>query len=492
MQEKKYTTAVRWAIILPVAALAVLALAAGVFLRTSARLDTPPPGARGAPLAPLDLPASTVAMPVSVPLEAIGGELNRAAPPSISGAQDGPLGSRLNWRVTRSPIAVTGANGALRISGDLNGGLSIESWAGSAQVDLKARYHMDSRPRMLRNWRLDPNLSVELSLDQATHRLFGRIDISLRRTIGPPLERALRAQLERLQTHIAGDDSIERVVRELWTRLCTSVRILSDPEIWLEIRPGGLSAGQVRIDGKAISLPLALQARTMIGTRNTTPRCVFPERLEIGGPEPDEPEAASIELWLPVETGYGELREALERSAVGRSFGDSWPVTLDAARAEARGRSLLLEANFRPQAPEWLSKRGKVSAYLVAEPVLDPEAATITLTRLAIDTASSHAVAAVLGELGERRFLASLGSPPAFDLSEWQEQLRGRANQALADLGLLSASADNVAIAAQLDDLRLVRLEVGPDSVRAVARATGSARITIERLAPIALEQLGS
>ena len=483
MHGKKYTTGIRRAIIPVVVALVVLAAAGWAFLRTSARLEIPPPAAREAPLAPLDLPASTLAIPVSVPLEAIGGELNRTAPPSVAGAQDGPLGSRLNWRVARSPIAVSGVDDALRISGDLNGNLSIESWAGSAQVDLKARYHMDSRPRMLRNWRLDPNLSAELSLDQATHRLFGRIDISLRGTIGPPLERALQVQLGRLQEHIARDDSIERVARELWTRLCTSVRILPEPEIWLEIRPGGLRAGQVRIGAQAASLALALQARTAIGTRETTPQCAFPKRLEIGSAEPKN---ASIALWLPVEASYGVLQDMLERSAVRHTFGDAWPFKVDAARLNPHGRSLLLEADFRAQSPDWLSKRGKVSAFLVAEPVLDPEAATITLAGLSLDTASNHAAAAVLGEVAERRFLAALEHPAAFDLSEWQEQLRQRANEALAKL--MNASSDNMALSARLDDLRLARLDVGPDSIRAVGHARGTARVTIETLSLITPE----
>ena len=486
MHGKKYTTGLRWAVILAVAALAVLAAAAWFFLRTSARLEIPPPAARGTPLAPLDLPASTFAIPVSVPLDAIGAELNRAAPPSVAGALDGPLASRLNWSVTRSPIALTGQDGTLRISGNLNGNVRIESWAGSAQVDLRARYRMDSRPRMQQNWRLDPDLSMQLSLDQATHRLFGRFDISLRSTVGPPLERAVQAQLDRLQRHIAGDDSIERVARELWTRLCTSVRIAAQPEVWLEIRPGGLSAGQVRIGAKAVSLQLGLRARAMIGTRETAPQCVFPGRLEVGGDGPED--ASAIALWLPVEAGYGELQEVLEQRAVGRSFGEAWPVTVDAARLMPLGRSLLLKADFRPQSPEWLSRRGKVSAYLAAEPVLDPEAATVTLDGLSIDTASSHAVAAALGELGERRFLASLGNPPVFDLSDWQEQLRRRANEALANL--LSASSGNVAVAvaAQLDDLRLARLDIGPDSLRAVGHARGTAQVTIQKLSLITPE----
>ena len=187
-----------------------------------------------------------------------------------------------------------------------------------------------------------------------------------------------------------------------------------------------------------------------------------------------------------MEASYGELREVLGKSAVGRSFGETWLVTVDAARLTPHGGALLLEADFRPQSPDWLSRRGTVSAFLAAEPILDPEAATVTLAGLSIDTASGHAVAAVLGELGERRFLASLGNPPVFDLSEWQAQLRRRANDALANL--LSASSNNVAVAAQLDDLRLARLDVGPDSIRAVGHARGTARVTIQKLSLITPE----
>ena len=481
MHARNYSKRRRIAWIAVVAALAVLVAAAWALLRNHARLELPAPApgeAQLAPLSPLDLPPSVFSIPVAVTLDAIRGGLNRAVPQTVSGAQDAALGSELRWTVTRSPIAVAGQDGALRMGGSLEGDVLIDTLAGSAQVGLRGRYRIDSRPKMQPNWRLNPGLTMDFSLDQARHRLLGLFDISLRGTVGAQLDRALQAQLDRLQRHVAGDDSIEQAARELWKRLCASVRISASPEIWLEITPGSLGAGPVRVDAEAVSLQLALHARAMIGMRETNPQCVFPERLEIGGGEPD---GASIAFWLPAEAGYGRLQEAIDRSAVGLSFGDAQSLVIEAARLAPHGRSLLLEVDFGAQAPGWFSGRRRVSAYLAAEPVLDPQAATITLAGVAIDTASSHIGAAVLGELAERRFLASLGNPPVLDLSEWQEQLLRRANEALA--GLLSASSENVAIAAQLDGLRLERLDVGPHSMRAVAHATGTARVSIKELA---------
>ena len=484
MHEKNYSKSLRIALIAVIVAL-VLVAAAWVFLRNQARLELPAPAARAAPLAPLDLPPSTFAIPVAVSLDAIRGGLNRAVRQSVSGEQEAALGSRLRWSVTRSPIGVAARNGALRIGGNLEGDLRIETLAGSATVDLRGRYHIDSRPAMQPNWRLNPNLAMDFSLDQARHRLFGRFDISLRGTVGAQLERILRGQLDRLQRHVANDDSIEQVVRALWARLCTSVPIYASPDIWLEIRPAGLGAGQILVGAEAVSLQLALHARALIGTRETQPRCPFPERLDIGGAGPA---AGAIDLWLPVEAGYRQLQQALNRSVVGFSFNDEQSLTIEAARLAPFGRALLIEADFRTRAPDWLTGSRRISAYLVAEPVLDPEAATITLANVSLDTASSHPAAAVLGELAERRFRAMLKSAGAIDLAEWQELLRQRANEALAGLLGNSPALEDAAIAAQLDGLRLVRLDVGPESVRAVAHATGTAGVTINKLALTAPE----
>ena len=479
MHKTNYSKRLRIALIGVIVALAALAAAAWVFLRSQARLELPAPAPRAAPLAPLELPPSTIAFPVAVTLDAIRGGLNRAVRQTVTGDQQAALGSRLRWTVSRSPIGVAGHNGALRIGGSLEGDVRIETIAGSATVDLRGRYHIDSRPKIQPNWRLDPNLTMEFSLDQARHRLFGRFNISLRSTVGAQLDRAVQEQLQRLQRHVANDDSIERLVRELWTRLCTSVPVFAGPEVWLEIRPAGLGAGQIRVGAEAVSLQLALHARAVIGMRETQPQCAFPERLEIGHAGPA---AGSVELWLPVQAGYRQLQEALDRNVAGFAFGNEQDVTIDFARLAPHGRALLLEADFGTGAPDWLPGRRRVSAYLAAEPVLDPEAATITLANVSLDTASSHPAAAVLGELAERRFRAVLESAGAIDLAEWQELLRQRANEALAGLLVNSPALEDAAIAAQLNGLRLVRLDVGPASVRAVAHATGTAQITIQNL----------
>ena len=484
MHNRNYSKSLRIALIAVIVALALVA-AAWVFLRNQARLELPAPPARAAPLAPLDLPPSTFAIPVAVSLDAIRGGLNQAVQQTVSGEQEAALGSRLRWSVTRSPIGVAARNGALRIGGNLEGDLRIETLAGSATVDLRGRYHIDSRPAMQPNWRLNPNLTMDFSLDQARHRLFGRFDISLRGTVGAQLEHMLRAQLDRLQRHVANDGSIEQVVRALWARLCSSVPIAASPGIWLEIRPAGLGAGQIRIDSEAISLHMALRARALIGTRETQPRCAFPERLDIGGAGPA---AGAIELWLPVEAGYRQLQQALNRSVAGFSFDDAQSLTIEAARLAPFGRALLIEADFRTRTPSWLAGRRRISAYLVAEPVLDPEAATISLANVALDTAASHPAAAVAGEIAERRLLAVLEGAGAIELAEWQELLLRQANEALAGLLSESPALEDVAIAAQLDGLRLVRLDVGPDRMRAVAHATGTARVTIEKLALTAPE----
>lgn len=484
MHPKKYTTRFRLAVFGVVLALALLAAAAVlVFLAGHATLDPPPPAADPPPLAPLEMQPSRLVVPVSIPLATIGGKLNQVAPRNLRGTAEIVRNAEASWTITRSPIEVAGAENTLRISGALEGDVAIDAWAGSARLDLQARYRIASRPRIRPDWRLTPNLSMELSLDQARHRLFGLFDISLRSTIGPYVDRALRAQQDRLQQHIASDDSIEQAARELWARLCASVPISPDSTTWLEIRPVGISATQVQIDAEDVSLQLALHARTWIATQRTTPQCVFPDQLAVANVLPAP---GSLVLWLPAEAGYGELRKTLGRQAVGLSFGDGLMATVDDVRLRPHGRSILLEVDLWVEAPGWFSGRKKVLSHLVAEPVLDAEAATLTLRNISIDTASSHLVAAALGEAGELRLLAWVRDRAVVDLSALQEQLRQQANEALA--GLLGASPDSMALAAELDDLRLVRLDVGPDSMRAVARAVGTARVPMQKLALITPE----
>src|SRR5262245_47113454 len=156
--------------------------------------------------------SSMVVAPVAIAETAIRDALETQAPRNLTGRKDNPLSQLLSnadigWTVTRSPLSVTGRSDALVVSTVLNGtlhvtgeigniagnlagtmtgalgdlinqnlGQNLQRLTGKAidqRADFRGNVTLTSRPAITANWRLEPNLTAQVALADATMSITG-------------------------------------------------------------------------------------------------------------------------------------------------------------------------------------------------------------------------------------------------------------------------------------------------------------------------------
>ena len=459
-------------------ALAVLG-AWAVFGTPELRLAPPWPATETAPLPPLPAQTSTFNVSVSVPLAAVEDALNEAIPTHESGSRPGPAGTDIEWRIARHPVAVSAADNALRFSGSLSGpvrfvkDLLLDELA--ATFEFQAHYTAEVRPRLREDWRITPGLAVQLTVDQAEYEVLDLFTVSMRGLLQRDIDELVRMEERRLNESIEGDGLIERAARDAWERLCTSVQVAAAPEAWLEVVPTRVRATQPGVEADGVHLHLGLDARTHIRGQATRPACPFPDRLVLEDAQP-----GAFDVWLPIEVDYAALAAVLSKLASGRTFGTGLVATIDAVRIRPHGRALVLQIDLSATVGRWFSRAAAGSLYLLAQPTLDPTGSTITLADVRLDTASRNTLIDALGEAAEPWILDAFADHTVFDVAPAMEQVRQGVNEALASLQ--QRSSDGMTIFAEVDDVSLVQLDLGPEAVRVVAAASGRAHAVVDAL----------
>ena len=170
----------------------------------------PPP-----PLAPVTR-SSTVIAPVAVTLTAIRDAMEKGAPPDLSGKADLPplpfvANIDLAWSVSRGPFTVAGRPEGLAISTSLTGSLRAGGQIGAAasgflgspgdlsdllgslfgdkpapprrqnqperkldeRADVRGSATLTSRPVLLPQWRMEPNLTSQITIADASLSILG-------------------------------------------------------------------------------------------------------------------------------------------------------------------------------------------------------------------------------------------------------------------------------------------------------------------------------
>ena len=204
---------------------------------------TPPP------LAPLPaLPSartSKLVVPVSIPLTAIRDVAERTAPRNFAGKAANPLPQLLQdadiaWTATRGVITASGTqnqlglaapiSGTLAVKGALSGnaktavndalgkllgskaaeqiGVNIKSF--NANADINGTIAMAARPTLTPNWRVEPNLSAQVALNDNSVAVSG-LRVNVPAQVKPMIDKAVNEQLTLLQQRIRNDILIPSV-----------------------------------------------------------------------------------------------------------------------------------------------------------------------------------------------------------------------------------------------------------------------------------------
>ena len=461
-------------------------LAAGIFLSENvSRHDAEKPTIKTPALEPLAEHLSRATIPVSVSIAAVGEALERRTPKQESGSRKNSFGrsfaqSEISWNLNRSRLQVSGQSGALSIATELSGEARATGAIQmarkidfSASGDVVASASLTASPTLETNWRVSPNLSeVKIDIQRADIPIKRVGNLNVRGDILPGVRitaDALRAQLNQ---SVDRSDFFEQAARKGWKRLCGSTPLGEDSGLWLETRPVVARATQVRIGRKDIRTTIGAEVKTRILTEQTQPECPFPRTLLL-----EEPELGDFEIVMPAIIDYETLERTFAEEVVGKSVGKNISITIKAVRIHPYGERLLLGTEVAVEAKALSGTEVKGILYVVAEPELDAETQTITLENVALDVDSQNVLFSMAGKAAEPPLLEAVSKRLPFDLGPKLEELRHEAEDAISAL-----SSENVSVTGEVRQVRITRLDVGPEHLRLVLTAEGRVRARVQAI----------
>ena len=385
------------------------------------------------PLQPL-IGTSTVMAPTAISLGAISEALDARAPKNLSGTPQNPLSKFLSdaqfkFTVTRGPLNVAGQPGALIVTTPLTGtfealgtltgaassgvsavggalgnfiggnvGQQVENLAGKAfdqHTDIQGTVTTTARPTIAPNWRLAPNLAAQVNVVDVVLPI-GGLKLSVGNAVKPVLDKLVHDQTDALEAYLRSDPFIETAARAEWAKLCRAIPLGAGgqgmPNLFLEIRPTRAIAAQPKIDGKAVTLLVGVQAQTRIVPSETKPSCPFPQQLDIV-PQVNE---GTVSIAVPIDIPFTDLSRLLETQVAGKTFPEdgsgAFATKIKQAAISASGDRLLISLVVNVRKRGFFSFFGADAAVNVwGRPVLDTQNQILRFTDVALDVQSNAA-----------------------------------------------------------------------------------------------------
>jgi hypothetical protein len=484
------------------------------------------------PLAPVTR-SSTVIAPVQISLNAIRDALERASPPQLSATPDIPplpfVGTLdLAWSVARGPLSVTGRPEGLTISTALSGSMraagqsagsggglpgsagELSDFIGSLlgggaapprrqnpaqqnqperkleqSASIRGSVTLAARPVLLPQWRLEPNLTSQVTISDASLSIFG-MNLSVPDEVKPLLERSIDEQVSSLEQWLRQDSFLEMAARQEWTKMCRSVPLGAAapdmPDLWLEVRPTRAFAADPHIDQGSVTLTVGVQSDTRIVPNETKPDCPFPEQLEIV----QQAEKGRVHIGVPIDIPFTELNRLIEAQLKGKTFPDdqssAFTATIKSVKMAASGDRLLISVGIRAnETKTWFGFGADAVIHVWGRPVLDPSRQILRLDDIALDVES----AAAFGVLGAAARTAlpylerALAENAVIDLVPLANNARKSIEAAVADF---RKRTDSIRVDAEVLDLRLVGVEFDEKTLRVIGEANGTVRVVVTRL----------
>jgi len=480
------------------------------------------------PLPPMTR-ASYVIAPVAISIDAIQRTLEASAPRQLAGKADNPISGLLSkadigMTINRGNIAVNGKPGELTVLTQLNGTLKITgqlgAQAGNAagnltgtigsllgggalgkdlgkavgdltgrvldqNVALRSQVTVHSRPSITANWRLQPNLSAQVSVGDSAVQIAG-IRINMANEARPLIEREVNNQVGNLEARIRNDPFIERAAREQWTKMCQSIPLgggdTGMPALWLEMRPVRAASAQPRIDAKNITLAIGVSAETRISAQATKPSCPFPSAVELVPPM----ENGKLSIGLPIDVPFTELSKVLNAQLKGHRYPErgNAPVEVEVRGASlaAAGDKLLIALKVKAiEKKSWFGFGASADVNIWGKPVLDPKTQMLRLTEVALDV-DSEAAYGLLGTAARAALpylQQALADNAVINLTPFLADTKKKISAALAHF---RQNREGVEVNAAIDDLRLTGIAFDSTTLRVIAEANGTAKVEVTAL----------
>ena len=463
---------------------------------------------------------SVIVTPAAIALSAIHAALETAAPRNLAGKRDNPLpqllsNAELEWTVIRGPLAIAGRpdalvlstalSGSFRATGQVSGeagnfagaiggllggrlGQGLQNLQGKAldqRADIRGEVTLTAHPSLLPAWRVEPNLSSQIALADASLPIMGA-KLSVSNELKPFLDRAVNEQMAALAARLRDDPSLELAARREWAKMCRAISLGATaagmPNLWLEVRPTRAFAAQPRIDSAALTLTIGVEAQTRIVPNETKPDCPFPAQLELV----PQVEQGRVNIAVPIDIPFTEVTRLLEAQLKGKSFpedkGSAFTATIRGVSLAASGDRLLLSLRVKAnENKSWLGLGAEATIYVWGRPVLDSAHQVLRLTDIALDVQSE----AAFGLLGAAARAAvpyleqAVAEHAVVDLVPLAANARRSIDSAISDF---RKSADGVRVDTAISDLRLVDIEFDAKTLRVIAEVDGSVQVAVTKL----------
>jgi hypothetical protein len=353
------------------------------------------------------------------------------------------------------------------------------------RTDFRGNVTVTSRPALLPGWRVEPNLTAQVALADASMAIMGA-KLSISNEVKPLLDRNVNEQVAALQARVRDDPFVELAARREWAKMCRSISLGASaagmPNLWLEMRPTRAFAAQPRISEQAVMLTVGVQADTRIVPSETKPDCPFPEQLELV-PQMDQ---GKVNIAVPIDIPFTEVNRLLEAQLKGKSFPEdaagAFSATVRGVTVAPSGDRLLISLRVKAnENKSWLGVGAEATIHVWGRPVLDGERQMLRLADIALDVESQ----AAFGLLGAAARAAvpylekTLADNAVVDLLP----LAANARKSIeASLSAFRKNADGVRVDAAITNLRLVGIEFDAKTLRVIAEADGTVKVAVTAL----------
>ena len=156
---------------------------------------------------------------------------------NISTALNGSL--RVTGQIASQGGNLTGALGGLlgnKLGGEVQ---KLTTRALDQRADIRGTVTVTSRPALLPNWRIEPNLSGNVALADGGVQIAG-IKLNVANEVKPLLDKTVSEQIANLSNKLRNDPRWKIAARKQWAQMCRSIPLgaaaTGAPSLWLEVQ----------------------------------------------------------------------------------------------------------------------------------------------------------------------------------------------------------------------------------------------------------------
>jgi Domain of unknown function (DUF4403) len=465
--------------------------------------------------------SSVVVAPVAIALSAIREAAERAAPHNFAGKSDNPVSQVLQnadigWTASRGPILASGAQDVLSLSTPLNGKLNVtgsltaratgavgDAIGGilganaaskigavnikqlNASAEIRGNVTITSRPKLAAAWHVEPNLAATVNLGDTSLALAGA-KVNVPAQVKPYIDKTVGEQLNTVGQRIRSDPTLERAARVQWAKACRSMPLqgtgttASMPALWLELKPIRAIAAQPRVDDRAVTLSVGIEAETRITPTETKPDCPFPEKISIVPPS-----STGVSIGVPIDMPFTEINKILEAQLAGRTFPEDGSgaaeVTVKHANVAAAGERLLISLLVHAKEKSFFGFGADATVHIWGRPVLDQVQQTLRLAdmELAVESEAAFGLLGAAARAVMPHLQRALTEKATVDLKPFASNAQKKIADAITDF---QKNDDGVKVDANITSIGLSDIAFDSKTLRIIAEAAGAITVTVTKL----------